>query len=380
MLDGRTVIFLSCAHDFKEQVATPIRDRLNNLGYYAVIVEDEPRLRGTFDIETKVRTYIEASDAFVALCTPDARGPGATAENIIDEIARARSHPHLRDLVCVLKEASVNLPSNINPVWIPLNVIEPEAAFDAIRKQLEAWEVIPNESRTTVETMPGLEAGFLDDLFDGVGLGDHEKAEERLRTLYGRRSKSDQRQIARWIFDFLMTAPEDGNEVHVASSFLEATSRLDLTLVPTEWVERLVESPIVQHRMSAAIILWELAETMPGLVPIDLVVKLAKPSTEDWYVYAPALAAAKQLSLSRESALEILVDLSSSQSAGDRYASVDALRDLARVDAVLVPVEVVERLVNDKDSGVSEAARDLLATISGITENDRRHRYRRFGL
>ena len=39
----------------------PIRDRLNQLGYHAVIVQDEPSLRGSFDLESKVDKYIEAA-------------------------------------------------------------------------------------------------------------------------------------------------------------------------------------------------------------------------------------------------------------------------------------------------------------------------------
>src|SRR5580698_6931726 len=103
MLEGRTVVFLSCMDAFADQLARPIRDQLKDLGYRAIIVTDEPSLRGAFDPESKVNAYIEASDAFVALCTDDARVPGSTAQNIIDEIGRARSHPSLREVVCVLK-------------------------------------------------------------------------------------------------------------------------------------------------------------------------------------------------------------------------------------------------------------------------------------
>src|SRR6266700_4101607 len=45
----------------KDQLARPIRDRLDDLGYHAVIVMDEPLLRGSFDPESKVSAYIQAS-------------------------------------------------------------------------------------------------------------------------------------------------------------------------------------------------------------------------------------------------------------------------------------------------------------------------------
>lgn len=46
---------------YEEQLVAPIRDRLNQLGYHAVIVQDEPSLRGSFDLESKVDKYIEAA-------------------------------------------------------------------------------------------------------------------------------------------------------------------------------------------------------------------------------------------------------------------------------------------------------------------------------
>ena len=65
-------------------------------------------------------------------------------------------------------------------------------------------------------------------------------------------------------------------------------------------------------------ILWDRSETDSGSVPLDLIAKLAKPSSEDWYVFAPALGAAKQLALTRRSALEIVLDLARSISPSDR--------------------------------------------------------------
>jgi len=364
----------------KDQLARPIRDRLDDLGYHAVIVMDEPLLRGSFDPESKVSAYIQASDAFVALCTSDARVPGGTAQNIIDEIGRARSHPGLREVVCVLKEASVALPSNINPVWEALEEDKPDPAFGVIRRQLEAWGVVPTMPRAAPAAHSALPAGFLDELFEGTQIADHDKAESRIRELFGRTKKEDQRRVARGIFDYVMAAPPDGTDIHVVTSFLEACMRIDPALVEMSWVEQLVESPVVQHRMSAAMMLWDVAETVPGIVPLDLVAKLAKPSTEDWYVFAPALGAAKQLSLTRRSALQLILDLASSLSADDRDAAVRALADLARVDAPVVPIKPVKRLTHDSDPSIAKAANELLSTLRRTTDEERRARYGRFGI
>ena len=380
MLEGQTVVFLSCMDAFADQLARPIRGQLNELGYRAIIVTDEPLLRGSFDPESKVSAYIEASDAFVALCTQDDRVPGSTAQNIIDEIGRARSHPSLREVVCVLKEANVKLPSNINPVWNALEADKPDAAFGVIRRQLEAWGVVPTVPRSVPTGTARLPTGFLDDLFEGVGLGDHDKAEAKLRVLFGRTTKSDQGRVVEGIFDYAMTLPENGADIHIVTSFLEAAARVDLTLVDMAWIEQLTMSGITQHRMSAAMMLWDLAVTVPGIVPLDLVAKLAKPATEDWYVFAPALGATKQLALTRKSALDIILDLARSLKADDRDYAVAALGDLARVDPALIPIKPVERLARDTDSSVAKRATALLETLRGVTDAERNTRYGLFAL
>jgi hypothetical protein len=365
----------------KEQFVAPIRDRLNELGYHAVIVQDEPSLRGSFDLESKVDKYIEAADAFIALCTDDDRNPGKIAQNIIDEIGRARAHPKLREVVCVLKEPQVGLPSNIYPAWEPIDHTRPDEALSLIRRQLNAWDITlttPSASPTLTEPLPDQ---FLQRLFHGVGIGDHEIAEQRLRQLFSVSAKTDQRRVAKGIFEYVMSVSEGNDDaVHVSTSFLEGIARIDNALVPIDWVEQLAGSAVVQHRMSAATQLWDLAETVPGMVPIDLVIKLAKPATEDWYVYSPAITAAKQLALTRRSALEILLELGRSTDAGNRLAAVEALTDLARVNAALIPLRPVRQLCAAEDESVSDAAQKLLPVIENVPEKDRGNAFRGFAL
>ncbi len=373
-------MFLSCMDVYKEEFAAPIRDQLNKLGYRAVIVQDEPMLRGSFDPESKVDKYIEASDAFIALCTDDDRNPGKTAQNIIDEIGRARAHPKLREVVCVLKEQEVILPSNIYPVWEPISHTQPDTALVLIRRQLNAWDITattPSARPTQTEPLPDQ---FLQRLFHKVGIGDHEIAEQRLRQLFSVLVKDDQRRVAKGVFEYVMSVSEPTDDVYVSTTFLEGIARLDPALVPIDWVEELAGSAVVQHRMSAAIQLWDLAETAPGMVPLDLVIKLAKPATEDWYVYSPAITATKQLALTRRSALEIILDLTRSADAEDRLAAVEALADLARVNAALIPLEPVQQLCADRDESVSGAAQKLLPVIENVPERDRGNAFRNFVL
>lgn len=177
-----------------------------------------------------------------------------------------------------------------------------------------------------------------------------------------------------------LPSPTKGGDAHVVTSFLEAIAQIDNALVPVEWIEQLVASPVVACRMGAAMMLWDLAETSPGTVPIDLVARLAKPATEDWYVFAPAIGTAKQLALTRRSALEILLDLGRSADAEDRLAAVEALADLASVNAALVPMRPIKNLCNDPDESVAEAARKLRAVIREVPKDKRGWGYRTFGL
>jgi hypothetical protein len=132
--------------------------------------------------------------------------------------------------------------------------------------------------------------------------------------------------------------------------------------------------------MSAAMMLWDLAVTVPGVVPLDLVAKLAKPATEDWYVFAPALGATKQLALTRRSALDVILDLGRSLKADDRDYAVAALVDLARVDPALIPIEPVKRLAHDTDSSIADRATALLETLRNVSDAERNARYGQFGL
>lgn len=365
---------------FADQLTRPIRTQLLELGYKAIIVTDEPLLRGSFDPESKVSAYIEASDAFVALCTHDDRVPGSTAQNIIDEIGRARSHPSLREVVCVLKESSVKLPSNVNPVWNSLEADKPDAAFGVIQRQLEAWGVVPTIPRSVPDGAMPLPEGFLDDLLEGVELGEHEKAERKLRALFKITAKVNQRRIARGIFEYAIESPHDGVDLHIVTSFLEASCRLDAALVEMAWIEQFVMSSVHQLRMSAAVMLWDLALTSPGTVPLDLIAKLAKPASEDWYVYSPALAAAKQLALSRKGALDIILDLARSLEADDRDYAIAALVDLARVDPAIIPLRPVEGLARDVDPSVAARSNALLPILREVTDAERNSRYGRFNL
>lgn len=111
---GRAAVFLSCSERFKERVAVPIRLALAERNIHGIIVSDESLLPGASgDPESKVDTYLDASDAFVALATPDDQlgdGTMQTRQNIIEEHGRARSRPKLRQRIQVVRLSRRLLP------------------------------------------------------------------------------------------------------------------------------------------------------------------------------------------------------------------------------------------------------------------------------
>ena len=160
---------------------------------------------------------------------------------------------------------SVTLASNIAPVYKPLDRDQPDAAIGII---IEVRSV-GRRSRALSDTDPvkPLPKEYLADLFSGTGLGEHDATEARLRTLFGMSSKQDQHRIAHDVFEHLFTLPGDSNEIHIVSGFLGACARINAALVEPSWVEQLVESPVVQHRMCAAVMLWDRSVVDPAMYP-----------------------------------------------------------------------------------------------------------------
>ena len=90
MLRGQVAIFLSCSEKFKSALAWPVRDVLTGHGLCTIIVHDEPPLPGIRgDAEASTVRYLDASSAFVALCTADyelSDGSKYPRASIIDEM------------------------------------------------------------------------------------------------------------------------------------------------------------------------------------------------------------------------------------------------------------------------------------------------------
>ena len=134
-------VFISCSEREKDALARPFKALLADSGLRGFIVSDEPRPDGAWTPEEKVDAYLDLADAVVVFATADleAGEDRFTRPNIGDEIGRARSKPHLRNRICILKEHGVTLPSNINPAYESLEPEHPDEGFRRALAQLGEW-------------------------------------------------------------------------------------------------------------------------------------------------------------------------------------------------------------------------------------------------
>lgn len=383
MLAGKPTVFLSCSEKYKTLVALPLREMLKEIGIYAVIVSEEPRPRGvSWEPDAKVQYFLNGSDSLIALCTPDDKFEDGTVQcrqNIVDEIQRARQMPHLREKILVLKAPNVKLPSNINPTY---ELIDPNAVSESmprIQHQLAEWGILDKSAAEPVvmSKQTQFTSGDIEQILKGIRLGDHERAKKRAYQVMGVMLKEQQYQLVDSLSSYIMHRENREADSHtgllIAVSLLEAINKLDTSIVGYELIEKMTQSSDFSIRSCSAMLLWGKAEAVPGEVPIDLVGRLARPN-EDWYVFAPAMAATKQLILSREDAYIILEELAISKETEDRQTVVDALLDIAKKDPIAVKRSLVQYLANDTDQSIVQTANKILDLISDITDKQGAYR------
>ncbi len=219
----------------------------------------------------------------------------------------------------------------------------------------------------------------VEQLLDGLGLGEHEEAERRVNRLFLHLSRDQQQATVEAVIRVATTTNDHTCEL-VACSLLEAADRLDPMLVKIEDVEALARSADFSLRSSAAVLMWQWAESAPGRVPIALLGKLAQPSTEDWYVHAAARAGAKQLLLRRAAARAIFDRMAASHDRNDRDYAIADLLEVARTEPCAVPADLARKLASDPDESVAARAAELVRAVDGIGEDERRKYFSSFGM
>ena len=192
------------------------------------------------------------------------------------------------------------------------------------------------------------------------------------------RGEAQRRQIARELHREIM---ESGDHVRklAAASLLEAASGLDAALVSIEMVETLASHPEYPPRACAASLLRDRATVAPVEVPVEVLGRLVSPAVEDWFVWAPAMAAAQELVLHRRDACVIFESLAASADLHDRDAVAQALLDVAEVKPAAVARNLAECLASDPDPLIAAKAQQVVAAIGHVTDRDHADCYRRFG-
>ena len=369
MLRGQLAIFLSCSERFRTALAWPIRDALTGNGLRAIIVSDEPSLPSPApqDAGAKLEAYLDASSAFVALCTADyelSDGSRYPRANIIDEIQQASARPQLRDRSQVLKSPGVLLPSDITPTYDSLDVTRPAVAAEVVLKQLQQWGIGPASPAAAPHAVTdGDGDGDLSTLFAGLRPGDRDEARRRAYRLL--RDRPGERRI--WIAVALhreITESGDQARVLAAATLLEAVSGLDPGLVAAGMIEALAGHPRYPARACAANLLRDRAAVAPLDVPLELLGRLAAPDAEDWLVWAPALAAVQELVRRRPDAQVILESLAASAAPRDRHAAAVALLAIARANPAAVPPGLAHQLARDPDPLVAAKAAAALESAA----------------
>jgi hypothetical protein len=368
MLRGQVAVFLSCSEKFKPSVAWPVRDALAGQGLRAVIMSDEPPLLSAGDDgEAKAEPYLDASSAFVALCTADyelSDGTKIPRANIIDEIQQAVGRPHLRDHAQILKSPGVLLPSDITPTYDSLDVTKPAAAAEVVLKQLQHWGIGagPGSPAAAPHPVSAREPDDVGALLAGLAPGDHDEAYRRIYPLLRDRAPEQRQWIAR---ELHREVTESGDQARVlaAAALLEATSGLDAALVPDEMIEAMAAHPGYPARACAASLLRERAAAAPLEVPVELLGRLAAPSTEDWLVWAPAVAATAELVRHRRAAYVIFESLAASADTRDRFAVAVALLGVAAVGPAAVARDLAQQLAGDPDPLIAAKAQEVMMAI-----------------
>ena len=185
----------------------------------------------------------------------------------------------------------------------------------------------------------------------------------------------DQQQAAVEANIHVATTTKDHTSELLACSLLEAADRPDPMLTKIEDVEALARSTDFSLRSSAAVLLWQWAESTPGRVPVPLLARLTQPSAEDWYVHAAARAGAKQLLLRRSAARAIFDRMAASRDQEDRHYAATDLLEVAEIEPRAVPADLAQKLARDHDKSVAAQAAKLVSAIKDVGEDERGNYY-----
>jgi hypothetical protein len=147
VIEAKPTVVLSYSERFQDEIARPVARTLRRFGLRPVLVGDEPLPAGIeSNPNNKVEWFFLNAQMAVILATPDDRtenGEVKTRGNVVDEYRLAQQKEHLKEKLLVFKAEDVELHSNINPVYEPLPLDNPEWIANRIVEQARVWGLLP---------------------------------------------------------------------------------------------------------------------------------------------------------------------------------------------------------------------------------------------
>jgi hypothetical protein len=321
-----------------------------------VVVELTPNAGRIWTVPEKETHLLSLCDSAIVIATPDELQDNKpiTRLDVTFEIGRLAETKK----TIILKESTVKLPTCLDPVYTEFSLKSPESCLKELDKELVS--IFGDEIDTTLPFK--LEPPKL--IRTPVFLGGKELAPERqfeikqaVVELFMKMNKAEQGGVVRDVFTLL--DEEDDNKRWVASSLIEEIMDFDSQLVPKDVITKMANDKFFSVRSSAAVSLYKLSNTLPGFVPLDVLVKLASPK-EDWYVYTPARATLQTLAHKNTQALEFLVEMSRTEYAED---FVPLLYEVVKNDPEIITSDSLKGIIDHENKSVRELAAKIIELV-----------------
>ena len=207
-----------------------------------------------------------------------------------------------------------------------------------------------------------------------VTLGDWPSAERAAIEILKQTDRNGRNIIFEKLLDYQDTGDTDA--LWAALPTIESCVNLAPWLIDRRQLNRMATHGNYSVRSTAASICHNWSLDFPGLVPIDILLKLSVPN-EDWYVEAPAVAALKTLVRTIPAVLRIFFVRLGSQNPDERLHAAQALDDIAHKEPELFDAEELEKYFEElKRSGDLDAAKYLGKSIEKVQRTKRISRYK----
>ena len=129
-----------------------------------------------------------------------------------------------------------------------------------------------------------------------------------------------------------------------AALVVEFLVQWDPPKIPVELLLTMTNDPLFSVRSSAAVSYYYLAGCSPGVVPVQVLGRMASVF-EDWYVMMPATSALLRLARTRDVAVEVLASTISHENKEARDHAAYALKRLANVYPAALRDDIADRII-----------------------------------